>query len=109
MTHRVEGQTLESCPAATGEDCTFGACPDFPDGAHRCGRNRDSHEHHNRGTHKCTCGARWYSHPVSWPADQPAALFRGWRSPVDPDVLAEIGRAETHRVSPQPAVGENQP
>lgn len=50
----VASQWFESCPAATGEG---GACPQFPDGAHRCAGAR---EHDIPGDlHACTCGTRW--------------------------------------------------
>jgi hypothetical protein len=55
------GSNFESCPAATGQS----TCPHFPDGAHRCGQDRNHISeagldviHH---THRCTCSAQWCS------------------------------------------------
>lgn len=65
MPDRDRGQSFESCPAATGETeaqpwtpvWPFGSCPHFPDGAHRCGADRE----HNTlsDVHLCTCGTGW--------------------------------------------------
>jgi hypothetical protein len=58
MTDRDPTNTFASCPAATGE----AECPDFPDGAHRCGKPR-SHVRGDGGSivHGCTCGTLWIS------------------------------------------------
>jgi len=57
----AEGSQFESCPAATGQ----ALCPHFPDGAHRCGQNRNHLETDGldplNQTHRCTCGAQWCS------------------------------------------------
>lgn len=49
-----------SCPAATG--VARPVCPHFPDGAHRCGKQRD----HVRDAvgHLCTCGYGWMSSTI---------------------------------------------
>jgi hypothetical protein len=51
-----------SCPAATGE----ASCPQFPDGAHRCGSDRghvrdETMTTAERIAHRCTCGNVWTS------------------------------------------------
>lgn len=54
---RAPGQSFESCPAATGQpDQGIDPCPQFPDGAHRCGSVREPHTYH-----RCTCGKVWQS------------------------------------------------
>lgn len=57
----AKGSQFESCPAATGE----AKCPQFPDGAHRCGLNRkhlaDDPRPAVQKTHRCTCEQQWCS------------------------------------------------
>lgn len=62
---RDRTNAFASCPAATGEGDP--PCPQFPDGAHRCGRDR-SHVRDQeiqpvteRMAHHCTCGNVWTS------------------------------------------------
>jgi hypothetical protein len=46
-----------SCPAATGEADPTEQCGTYPDGAHRCRRERHSLDRHAR--HICLCGYDW--------------------------------------------------
>ena len=50
-----------SCPAATGEGRP--RCSHFPDGAHRCGKER-RHTVDKVG-HLCTCGYGWISATIN--------------------------------------------
>lgn len=55
---RPAGQSFESCPAATGQpDANVDRCPQFPDGAHRCGHTREPHTYH-----RCTCDRAWLTY-----------------------------------------------
>jgi hypothetical protein len=55
-----------SCPAATGAS-GLTPCDQFPDGAHRCGQNRNHPrdmtvpDTAERVAHRCTCGYVWTS------------------------------------------------
>lgn len=53
--------SFASCPAATG--MARPPCPHFPDGAHRCGKERD-HVASEVG-HRCTCGYGWMSATIN--------------------------------------------
>lgn len=66
MIARSRENAFASCPAATGEPAGTGAgCPQFPDGAHRCGLDRDHtgdmdvQPVTDRIVHHCTCGYGW--------------------------------------------------
>lgn len=51
-----------SCPAASGEPYKAApapGCPQFPDGAHRCGQDRGTHL-----IHECTCHFTWKTSPA---------------------------------------------
>jgi hypothetical protein len=61
-----EGSHFESCPAATGERLTADVgCTQFPDGAHRCAKQRrhmsESFEalDLDAATPRCTCQFQW--------------------------------------------------
>lgn len=53
--------SFRSCPAATGVGRP--PCSDFPEGAHRCGKERE----HTRDSvgHACTCGYGWMSATIN--------------------------------------------
>jgi len=53
--------SFRSCPAATGTGRP--PCPHFPDGAHRCGEERD-HVRVSTG-HACTCRYGWISATIN--------------------------------------------
>lgn len=64
MTDRDRTNAFASCPAATGE--ADPPCPQFPDGAHRCGLDRvhvrdETMKAAERIAHACTCGSVWTS------------------------------------------------
>lgn len=74
------GSHFESCPAATGEPVGGIQCGCYPDGAHRCRKERGSIDPHHR--HQCLCGHEW----ISLTAD---ALD-------DTEIVATLGRAARH-------------
>lgn len=54
------GSHFETCPAATGETPTDAdPCGTYPDGAHRCRRDRSRHARHT-----CLCGQTWIILPA---------------------------------------------